>query len=107
MATDFLQQVQSAMQGKFMTDPVLTAEVCHVEADKDRTIAVSLLQVPSEVGMVATYLLCDFSSTGWCYRTFHTMDEYDVILDYISHEAYVLSAEQEIRQETQGGNNGS
>ena len=91
MATDFLQQVQSAMQGKFMTDPILTDEVCHVEVDNHRTMAVSLLQVPSEVGMVATYLLCDFlpdfSSEGWCYRTFHTMDEYDVILDHIAKVA--------------------
>lgn len=98
MSTDFLQQVQSVMQGKFLTDPILTAEVCHVEVDNHRTMAVSMLQVPSEVGMVATYLLCDFRD-GWTFRTFHTMDEYDVILDYIEHEAHVLNTQKEISQE--------
>jgi|TARA_Y100000114_G_scaffold130189_1_gene127923 hypothetical protein len=84
MATDFLQQVQSAMQGKFMTDPVLTAEVCHVVVDEHRTMAVSLLQVPSEVGMVATYLLTDHHGNPHRDRVIYTMDEYDLILDYIA-----------------------
>lgn len=87
MATDFLQQVQSAMQGKFMTDPILTDEVCHVEVDNHRTMAVSLLQVPSEVGMVATYLLSDFWGNPHRDRLIYTMDEYDLILDYIAKVA--------------------
>ena len=92
MSTDFLQQVQSAMQGKFLTDPVLTAEVCHVEVDGIRTLAVSLLQVPSEVGMVATYMLVDYQCNhkGLAVpldRVIYTMDEYDLILDYIGKVA--------------------
>lgn len=87
MSTDFLQQVQSAMQGKFLTDPILTAEVCHVEADSIRTLAVSMLQVPSEVGMVATYMLTDYQSNPHLDRVIYTMDEYDLILDYIGKVA--------------------
>ena len=85
MATEFLQQVQSVMEGRFQCDPILTDEVCYVDVDNNRTIVVTLLQVPAEVGMVASYVLVDFSwwESGVTHQLFATMDDYDSIFDYI------------------------
>ena len=92
MATKFLQLVQSAMEGRFMTDPILTDEICWVEVNSQRILAVSQLQVPSEVGMVATYLLSDYQGNPHRDRTIYTMDEYDSILDYIISVAESVAA---------------
>ena len=103
MAPKFLQLVQSAMEGRFMTDPILTDEICWVEVNSQRIIAVSQLQVPSEVGMVATFLLTDYQGNPHRDRTIYphkfneqqiiyTMDEYDSILDYITSVAESVAA---------------
>jgi len=102
MATEFLQQVQSVMQGHFQCDPILTDEVCYVDVDNNRTIVVTLLQVPAEVGMVASYVLVDFTLSqdgGTTHQIFATMDDYDSILDYISKVGEDLAA-------YKGGSNG-
>lgn len=57
--TKFLQVVQSAMQGRFQSDPVLMENVVSVDVIDTRFIVVTHVQVPSETGYDSHYLCVD------------------------------------------------
>jgi len=59
MATEFLQQVQSAMQGRFQSDPVLAENVVSVDVIDTRFMVVTLIPVPSETGYDSHYMFID------------------------------------------------
>lgn len=68
MSTNFLQQVQSAMEGRFMSDPVLAENVVSVEVIDTQFMVVTHLQMPTESGYDSHYYILDA-----------TMDDNDLV----------------------------
>jgi hypothetical protein len=100
MATDFLQQVQSAMQGRFQGDPVLAENVVSVDVIDTRFMVVTLIPVPSETGYDSHYMFIDamlddndilhINERFYAYGQDDT--DYQAILDYISKVGEDLAA---------------
>ena len=93
MATQFLQQVQSAMEGVFMHDPVLTENVASVDVWDDEYIVVSEIQIPQEVGTISHYLMThgayDSDGIDFCHKIIHAENpsHHWAILSYIGQIA--------------------
>jgi len=95
MATDFLQQVQSVMEGRFMHDPVLTENVASVDVWDDEYIVVSEIQIPQEVGTISHYLMVhgayDSDGFDFCRKIIHA--------EHPSHQRAILSYIGEIAEQ--------
>ena len=101
MATDFLQQVQSAMQGRFQSDPVLAENVVSVDVIDTRFMVVTHILVPTETGYDSHYMLIDAELDDNDqlkiidrYYAYGSQDDtdYQAILDHILQEADLLAA---------------
>ena len=92
MASKFLQQVQSAMEGRFMSDTVLAENVVSVDVIDTRFMVVTHIPVPSETGYDSHYMFIDamlddndllhINERFYAYGSQDDSD-YDHILDYI------------------------
>tara|TARA_R100001126_G_C4811174_1_gene141929 strand:+ start:300 stop:629 length:330 start_codon:yes stop_codon:yes gene_type:complete len=61
MATEFLQQVQSVMENRFCTDPILTDTACDVWVDEVTRLFVVKLTMPyTETGTVDEYFMIHY-----------------------------------------------
>ena len=101
MATQFLQQVQSVMQGRFQSDPVLTENVISVDVIDTRFMVVTHIPVPTETGYDSHYMFIDAMLDDNDqlkiidrYYAYGPNGEFDqqAILDYIEQEAGLLAA---------------
>ncbi len=101
MATQFLQQVQSAMQGRFQSDPVLAENVVSVDVIDTRFMVVTHIPIPTETGYDSHYLFIDAMLddndilhtlvTRYAYGE-DSETERTIILDYISKVGENLAA---------------
>jgi len=84
MATKFLQQVQSAMQGRFQSDPVLVENVVSVDVIDTRFMVVTHIPVPSETGYDSHYMFIDAM-----------LDDNDILHTFLIRYAYGEDSETE------------